>query len=172
MKLVKIGKISGARGLRGEVKMYHDSGDEEALGRLSSVYIATAQGNIAPELTEMRIENLRMHKRTPILCLEGIADRDMAEALTGAEVYADENKFRPDEEGAFLVSDLVGLDVCSGEGPVIGKVKGIISNPAHDILEIETDKGVYMLPFIDVFIKDVDIKSAKIIIAPPEGWAD
>ena len=172
MKLAKIGKISGAQGLRGEVKIYHDSGDEEALERLSFVYIAASSDENESKPTKMRIESRRMHKRTPILCLEGISDRGTAEALVGAEVFADEAEFRPDEEGVFLVSDLVGLEVHSRIGIRIGKVEGVISNPAHDILEIETGEGIHFLPFLDIFISKVDIKSKIMIIEPPEGWME
>ena len=170
MKRIKIGKISGAQGLKGEVKMYHDSGDDEALGRLSSVFIGRPSETGETEFTEKRIESLRMHRRTPILGLEDVADRDTAEALVGAEIYADEDESRPDEEGAYLVSDLMGLAVQSENFQPVGSIKNVISNPAHDILEIETGQGIYLLPFIDVFVKMVDIKSGIIIIDPPENW--
>ena len=181
MGKIRIGRITGAQGLRGEVKIYHDSGDGEALGRLSAVFIERGGA-----LTAMPIESLRMKKRTPILKLTGVDGRAEAEALAGAAVYADEDESRPDAEGAWLVSDLLGLEVRlaadgqdgpdgpagPGGGAAPWRVKNIISNPAHDILEIETGKGVCLLPFVDAFVLEVDTKSGYIIIIPPKGWMD
>jgi len=115
-----------------------------------------------------------MQKRTPVLKLSGIEVRGEAEALRGAEVLAFLSESRPDEEDAWLVSDLVGLDVfhAEGEGGALGRIKSVIANPANDILEIETDKGVGLLPFVDTFVPRVDTTGRSIYIIPPEGWLD
>ena len=166
---ILIGKVTAAQGLGGEARIFHDSGDEEALRRLSSLFL-----RIGADEAEYRIEWLRMQKRTPIIKLKGIEDRAAAEALVGAEVYALLSESRPDEEDAWLVSDLVGLAVFPDEasGPALGRVKSVISNPAHDILEIETDIGERLLPFIDKFVIRVDTEGGIIIIKPPEGWLE
>ena len=164
---IKIGKITGAQGLRGELKLFHDSGDEEALLRLSHLYLnAACEG--------YRIDELRFRKRTPIIKLAGVDSREAAEALTGTEIFADKEEARPKEEGAYFVMDLIGLKVClhGGSDAVTGEIAGVIDNPAHEILEINTEKGILLLPFIDVFIREVDTAAGFIIITPPEGWLD
>ena len=197
MKKIKIGRITGAQGLRGEVKMYHDSGEEEALSRLTSLFLGSSPGTAPesePELeaAEYIIENMRMQKRTPIFKLKGITDRDSAEALVGSDVFTDEEESRPEGESAWFASDLVGMrvraagllhsarndedkargDEDKARGDEECRVKSIISNPAHDILEIETPYGVKMIPFVDAFIQEVDTKTGCITIIPPEGWLD
>ena len=179
MVKIKIGRVTGAQGLHGEIKLHHDSGDEEALRRLSFLFLHNE--SVAKTLC---IESLRFQKRTPILKLAGINDRNAAEALAGFDVYADESESRPDEEGVWLASDLKGLEVrlvtesgaaVSGEaaaGKKRYRVRGIIDNPAHDILEIETDKGTRLLPFVDVFVREIDTKTGYIAIMPPEGWLE
>ena len=164
---ILIGKITAAQGLRGEVRLFHNSGDEEALGRLSSLFLRSGAGE-----TEYRIEWMRMQKRTPIIKLSGIEDRASAEALLNADVYALLSESRPDGEEAWLVSDLVGLEALPDEtgSPAIGRIKAVISNPAHDILEIETEQGKGLLPFIDTFVLKVDVSGGIIVISPPEGW--
>ncbi|MCL2110715.1 MAG: ribosome maturation factor RimM [Clostridiales bacterium] len=177
MEKIKIGKISGAQGLRGEVKLYHDSGDEEALGRLSFIFLHDAEAESL--FKAMQVDGLRMQRRTPILKLEGIDDRDAAEALIGMEVYADKEESRPREKGAFFVSELIGIEVRLSDegtashgngGDVIGRVVNVIRNPAHDILEIETDNGIRLLPFIDVFVREASVETGQITIVPPNGW--
>ena len=155
--------------MRGEVRLFHDSGDEEALRRLSTLFLRGGAGEKA-----YAIEWLRMQKRTPILKLKGIEDRGAAEALVDAEAYALVSESRPDEDGAWLVSDLIGLEVfvLGDESASIGRLKGLIDNPAHDILEIEAEGRALMLPFIDTFVSEVDTAGGRIVIDPPEGWLE
>ena len=173
MKLIKIGRISGAQGLRGEVKIYHNSGDDKALERLTSLFLIEDG-----ESKQYRINELRMHKRTPIFQLAGVDDRNSAEALVGIDVYADEEESRPIEEDSWLVSDLIGMEVRlysdedNHSNSSVYRVKNIISNPAHDILEIEIENEIRMLPFIDVFVKEINTEKSFISISPPEGWLD
>jgi len=169
MEKIKIGRVTGAQGLRGEMRIFHDSGDDDALKRVSSLFLCS--GGV---FEEFAVEGLRMQKRTPVLKLAGVEDRTTAEAKIGAEVYALLDEAKPDEDGAWLVSDLVGLDVkIAGEGGgKDGKILNVISNPAHDLLEIGTGEGVLLLPFVDVFIREVDMKAGVLTIDPPAGWAD
>jgi len=166
---IRIGRIAGAQGLRGEVRLYHDSGDEEAIRRVNVLFLSKDRIS-----AEYRVEGLRMQKRTPILKLSGVGDRNAAEALIGAEAFVLLDEARPHEEGSWLVSDLAGLDVLLAEkgGVSIGKVRGILDNPAHDLLEIETDRGLRLLPFIDAFVREVDVAGGRVLITPPEGWPD
>ena len=184
MKKIKIGKISGAQGLRGEVRIFHDSGDEDSLKRLNSLFVSTGENASDIKSDAFAIKGLRMQKRTPILKLEGIDDRNAAEALVGSDIYALVDEARPDEEGAWLVSDLIGMAVMPADtafaaqarqrepSPLSWRVRDIIPNPAHDILEIETEKGHRLLPFVDAFVLEVDTDAGVIVIDPPDGWLD
>ncbi|MDR3363832.1 MAG: ribosome maturation factor RimM [Clostridiales Family XIII bacterium] len=166
MNKIKIGRIAGAQGLRGEVKLYHDSSDDEAIGRLTTLFLLHDGTE-----TAFRIAGLRMQRRTPILKLEGIDDRSAAEGFVGDEVCADLDEARPTEADAWLVSELVGLAVFTEDGgEARGSVSSIIANPAHDIIEIETEKGKALLPFIDAFVSSVNPEAGRILITPPKGW--
>jgi len=158
---IKIGTVAGAQGLRGEIKMRHDSGDSEQLSRLPSFFIREK---------EYTVENLRFQKQTPIFKLQGIDDRNAAEALIGAEIFADEELLRPQEQGTYLVSDLAGLEVVDKCGRPLGKISATLDNPAHDLLEITKENGEkFLLPFIDAFISEVDVAAGFVRAELPEG---
>jgi len=169
MEKIKIGTITAAQGLRGETRLFHDSGDEGALKRLTTLFLRKGADE-----TAYPIEWMRMSKRTPIIKLEGIEDRDSAEALIGSEVRVLLSESQPDEEDVWLVTELVGLEVFTGEegSAALGRVSALIDNPAHDILEITTEGGVRLLPLVDVFVPEVDTAKGRIVIAPPAGWFD
>ena len=169
MKKIRIGRISGAQGLRGEVKLFHDSGDENALKRLTSLFLRRGE-----EETPFRIEWYRMQKRTPVFKLEGVDGRDAAEALVGCAAYSLEEESRPIGDGAWFVDDIVGLEarIADGDGgcAAVGKVMGMIDNPAHDILEIGVGGAVRLLPFVDAFVPEVRPDAGYILVTPPKGW--
>ena len=163
MKQIIIGRIVGAAGLRGEVKLYHESGDTASLSRASSLFLCDEGSNA--DLTTYDILSLRIQGRTPIITLSGIHDRNAAEALIGKDVYVNEEEIRPTDDDSYLVGDLVGLSVLdAGSGEEIGHVKGIVDNPAHDLLEITTGDGnVLLIPMADVFIKEINLTKGHIL---------
>ncbi|GHU65363.1 ribosome maturation factor RimM [Clostridia bacterium] len=182
MQQIKIGKITGAAGLRGEVKLYHESGDDESLSRASSLFLCPPTKDLidqkvvqfsadqpvaqSPCPRRYTVVSLRIRGRTPIIGLAGVNDRNAAEALIGSEVFADKDTIRPTEEDAYLVSDLIGLRVIeTGTGNEIGLVQGIVDNPAHDLLEVAREgKGSLLIPMADVFIKEVNLTTGLILV--------
>ena len=163
MKQIKIGRIVGAAGLRGEVKLYHESGDTGSISRATSLFLCDENAGAGPDSYD--IVSLRIQGRTPIIRLAGIVDRNAAEALIGKEVYVDEETIRPTEDDSYLVSDLIGLDVLHADThEEIGRVSGIIDNPAHDILEVlQPGGGIFLIPMADVFIKEINLPKGHIL---------
>jgi 16S rRNA processing protein RimM len=181
-----IGKISGAFGIKGELKLFHFSGDSERLSRLSELRCAFAgEGDIrgsraagsghgnrsersadgdraAGSERDYKVISVRMQRKTPILRLAGIDDRSGAEALVGAEVFAFRDELAPADGESFFVEDILGVAVLD-RGRRIGRVSNFIDNPAHGILEVETDGGEKLLvPLVDVFIKSLSIEKGEV----------
>ncbi|MDR0851791.1 MAG: ribosome maturation factor RimM [Clostridiales Family XIII bacterium] len=193
-----IGKISGASGVRGAVKLFHFSGERERIAGIEELYLRVsekpARGDTAshsarhpvgnahgqePELRCFRIESLRYTGKTPILKLEGVEDRNAAEALVGVDAYVTSEHLAPLDEDSYYVRDLIGMCVADADGHVLGTVKDIIDNPAHDILLVatsgdltaqdDTKQSEFLLPFVDAFILNIDTGKGVIIAAIPEG---
>jgi 16S rRNA processing protein RimM len=162
---IEIGRISGASGIRGEVKLFHYSGECERLVGVEEFYFSESEGGV------YRVENLRMQGRTPIVKLAGVDGRTAAEALIGFKVFVEISALNPLEDGRYYVVDLIGASVEDESGKVFGRVSRIEDNPAHDLLHVTRDEGDFLLPFIDIFVLDVDPIAKRIIIRPPEGLA-
>ena len=92
MEKIKIGKIVGALGLKGEVKVYNYSDRPDIYETTPSVYV----GEIL-----MDIERMRVHKNMVILKLDGISDRDGAERLRGREICITEKDLPLLPEGQY-----------------------------------------------------------------------
>jgi 16S rRNA processing protein RimM len=161
---IKIGKVIGAVGIRGEIKIFHDSGESERLADVETLWLGARRYAVA---------SYRLMKKIPIFKLEGLDDRNEAEALAGAEVFVAESDVPALEEGRFYVRDLIGLTVIDEALGVLGTVTEIIDNPANDILEVAPTGGAapILIPLVDQFVIEADVVHGTIKVRIPEGLA-
>ena len=124
MEKIKIGKIVGALGLKGEVKVYNYSDRPDIYETTPSVYV----GEIL-----MDIERMRVHKNMVILKLDGISDRDGAERLRGREICITEKDLPPLPEGQYYVRDIIGMEVVDEDSGMLGHVTDVLQNTAQDL---------------------------------------
>jgi 16S rRNA processing protein RimM len=98
----------------------------------------------------------------PILVFEGVASRDDAATLAGAEIAVDGARVaRPDDPDTFFVHELVGCAVLLGDRP-LGTVRQVLAAPANDILEVATDADVLLVPFTADAVTDLDVPGRRI----------
>lgn len=114
------------------------------------------------------VEASRRHKGRFILKVAGVSDRDAAESLRGAIITVRESDVRP-RPGQVFIKDLYGLEVVDKGGRVLGRVVGVLTYPAQDVLEIETPRGVVLLPNVAALVPEIDVGSGRIVVDPPGG---
>lgn len=160
MEKIKVGKIVNAVGLKGEVKVYNYSDSSE-------IYEITPEMYVGSEL--LQIENVRLQKNMVILKLEGINDRNAAEAAKGRDIFITEDDLPELEEGEYYVRDLIGMTV-EEDGNILGKVTDVLQNTAQDVFEVERKNGKQLLiPRVDEFVLDIDLDTRKIKVKLPDG---
>ncbi len=162
-KLICVGAVMGAFGVRGEVRLKSFCADPSAIETYSP--LVTESG----ESYELKL--VRSVKNGFGARLSGIQDKEAADALRGTRLYARRADLPslPDDE--YYHSDLIGLVVLDTGGATLGKVTAVQDFGAGDILEI-AGKGLkepVLLPFTLANVPTVDLASGKIIADPPEG---
>lgn len=164
MDRIKVGKITGAFGIRGELKVYPYTDRPERFEELGKIF---ANGQ------EYKITNVRYQKNLVLLRLEGVADRNAAEKLKGTELTINRENLRELEEDEFFIFDLIGLEAVDENGGHIGRVHDVIQNTAQDLYEIETDDGkMHLIPAVYEFIPEIDPDSGIMVIKPIPGLLD
>ncbi|MFN8109841.1 MAG: ribosome maturation factor RimM [Thermoleophilia bacterium] len=147
---VVVGRILRAHGVHGALRV-RASG--EVLGHLR------AGDPVAVRLDDHRRE---MRVATPLhgelLHLEGVDDRDAAEALRGGLLEVDEERLPPAAADEFYVRDLIGCRVWLGPREA-GVVEQVLTRPANDVLEVRGDGGgeTVLLPFTLDAVVAVDL---------------
>jgi 16S rRNA processing protein RimM len=158
-----LGVIIGARGITGEVRIKTYTGTPEDI---------TAYGSLRDETggRTFEIADVRVIKGQASVRIEGINDRDAAEALKGIELYVSRADLPDTGDGEYYHSDLIGLAVLGQEGEAVGTVKALYDFGAGDVLEIERPEASdVMLSFNEEMVTDVDIKAGRLVVdIPPE----
>ena len=148
--------------MRGEVKIKSFTDNPRAIGRYGPV--EDESGARRFKLT-VRGET----KGLVIARLDGIADRDQAEALKGLRLYVPRDKLPKPRRGEWYVADLVGLAAVDTGGAPLGKVRSVQNFGAGDVIELEgTDGTTEFLPFTKAVVPEVDIEGGRVVIDPPD----
>ncbi len=162
---VCVAKIGAAHGLRGEVRLQVFTQDPDAVidyGELES----------EDGTRKFRVSSLRPAKGHFVAKFEGVNDRNASEALTNIQLFVSREKLPKIEEAeTFYYSDLIGLGVEDASGKSFGVVVAVRNYGAGDMLEVSAKPNAAgtLVPFIDQFVPEVDLKNRRVVIDPPNG---
>jgi 16S rRNA processing protein RimM len=158
--MLLLGRVHGAFGIRGELKLESFTDPEPAIFRYQPWLLRDAQGR-ERELTGVRG---REGGKGLVATFPGVDDRDSAEALRGAELYAPRSALPPPKPGEYYWVDLEGLRVVNVEGADFGTVSHLFSTGANDVLVARGDRE-RMIPFLEPdYIRSVDFDAGVVTV--------
>ncbi len=160
-----VGKISGAVGLRGEVKLIRWTDSPERFGLLKKVLV----GRDESSHKEFDVENVRSAGAGIVMKFAGIEDRSSAEHLGGLLVMIPADDTVHPAKGSFFIDDVLGMKVLTEEGKEVGVVREILRLPSNDLWQVETKSGIVSIPAVKEFIRKVDVLSKTVVIHEIEG---
>ncbi|HNX23464.1 MAG TPA: ribosome maturation factor RimM [Spirochaetota bacterium] len=169
---LRIAKIKSAHSLDGKLKIHVISDIAERFEKGNTVYL-----KLKEEYKKYVISTFNpMKKRTALLKLEGINDRNSAELLDGVEIFIDKEaaeSIRPElDEDSFFYQDIIGCKV-KYKGRDFGVVLDIFEGGSGDLLVIEDNNNkTVLIPFVDQMVDTNGISEKTIEINPVEGLLD
>lgn len=166
MKKVKVGKIVGTHALKGELKIRSNSDFANERFKKGNTLFLNYQG----EELELEIASVRFHKNNYLVAFKEHLNINLVEKYVGLYVYGlkDQDLLEEDE---FFYDDLIGLLAICKEKE-IGHVTSIYNNGRHDILNIDYNGKNVAIPYVDAFIKDVDLENGTIEVSLIKGLID
>ena len=161
--LIQVGRVAGAFGVRGEVRITSFTADPVALVD----YKDLKREDGSPGLT---LTSGRAVKGGVIVRAREVETREQAEALRGLKLYIPRDRLPEPEEDEFYVTDLIGLKVETAEGEALGSVKAVQDFGAGDLLEIAPIEGgaTWYLPFTREAVPEVRIADGVVVAVKPE----
>ncbi|CAA7621798.1 Ribosome maturation factor RimM [Candidatus Terasakiella magnetica] len=159
---VCVGVVVGAHGIRGAVRIKSFTEVVTDIGYYSPV---EDEGGTA----KVRLKVTGEVKGLVIATLEGVTDRNAAEAQKGRRLYVPPERLsRSVAEDEFLYGDLVGLTAEASDGHRLGTVKAVHDFGAGDVLDIAlTGGGAMMVPFTKAAVPEVDVAGKRLVVIPP-----
>lgn len=160
--LIQVGRVAGAFGVRGELRITSFTADPAALVD----YKVLLREDGSPGLT---VTSGRAAKGSVVVWTDQVQTRDQAEALRGLKLYIPRADLPAPEADEFYVTDLIGLSVETAGGEPLGRVKAVQDFGAGDLLEIQPPQGAtWYLPFTLAAVPEVRIAAGKVIVVMPD----
>ena len=159
-KMILLGRVHGAFGVRGEIKLESFTEPARAILRYQPWTLRDARGQ---ERTLAGATGRETAKGLVAVFPE-VADRDAAEALRGSEVWVPRSALPPPRPGEYYWVDLEGLRVVNVEGADFGTVSHLFSTGANDVLVAVGDRE-RMIPFVEPdYVRSVDFDAGVVTV--------
>jgi 16S rRNA processing protein RimM len=160
-KLIPIGRISAAHGVRGWLRMHVFGDGGDALRPGVALHVTGPKGGT--QVYEIRQVTSGRKSGEARLALEGVSDRDAADALRGSVVAVAAAELGAAGDGEVWVHDLIGCRVASEAGEDIGEIRGLWEAGASDVLVVAArDGGEHLVPA--AFLRDIDLAARRVVV--------
>lgn len=156
--LVGVGHILGAQGINGWVRVFSNTSPRENIVKYSPWVIEQGENRITVEVEG------RLQGKNVIARLDGIEDRNQAEALTGCQILIDPALLPRLQAGEYYWSDLIGLKVESLQGDPLGVVASMLETGADDVMVVNGDRE-RLIPFvIDDIVREINLDEQRMVV--------
>lgn len=166
MEYLEVGRIVRTVGLKGEVKVYPSTHFRDSRFKKGNhLFVLDDHNNVLQELT---IKSHRSNGDCDNVTFNEISSIEEAEKL--GKVFLNVIKDRSFlKNGQYFYSDLIGMKAFFDNNKEIGVVKSIEEFSSYVTLRIKTSGKDVLVPFVDAFIKSINLDENKIIVKYIEG---
>jgi 16S rRNA processing protein RimM len=166
-----VGRIGKPHGIRGEVTVEVRTDEPDARFVVGAVLETRGAKGATPRWKSLTVRSARWHQGVLLLGLEEFSSRNDAEDARGTLLVVDvAGEEVSDDAEAFYEHQLVGLEVRNLEGAVIGKVTGLQTGTAQDLIQIKANDGrPTLVPFVSALVPQVSISQGFVVVADRPG---
>lgn len=166
-RLIVVGVLMGAHGVRGDVRVKSFTADPDAIFDYGPLVSAAGDVLLEPK-------SARPAKDHYIVVPAHPRQKEAWDALKGEKLHVSRDAFDDPDEDEFYVEDLVGLTALAPDGAVLGTVKAVQDFGAGDLLEIQPNRGgkSVFVPFSLDAAPTLDLEAGRVTIADFDTWAD
>ncbi|MGY3724430.1 16S rRNA processing protein RimM [Granulicatella balaenopterae] len=167
-----VGKIVNTQGLKGEVRVISRTDFAEERYQKGSKLRLFRDGH---ETLDLIVKSHRKHKNFDLLTFEGYPRIEDVEVFRDGLLKVAESDLSELEDDEFYYHEIVGLDIYTDEGELLGKVKEILSPGANDVWVVKAvakGKKDILIPYIEPVVKEINLAEGKVVITVIEGLID
>jgi 16S rRNA processing protein RimM len=167
-RLVLMGVILGAHGIKGEVKVKSFAAKPAAIAEYGPLTDTRHKRSFA--LSVVGVADAA--KGVLIGRIAGIADRNAADAIKGVELFVERARLpAPEDPEEYYLADLIGLAAFDGTGARLGEIVSVDNYGAGDLLLVVPEDGEgFSVPFAKAFVPVVDVKGGRVVLDLPADF--
>lgn len=162
MEKIKIGVIVNTHGLKGELKIKSFSDFNEIRYQKGNHLFIEYHG----DMTEVEVATFREHKGMVLVSFKELLDINLVEKYRECNIFINKEDIHDLEADEVYFFDLMGCEVFFEDGERLGIVEDVLETGANAVLRV--NKKI-LVPYVDAFIKDADIKAKKIVVNKVDG---
>jgi len=162
---IEAGAVVRPHGIRGEVIL-------DVKADLTSCFEAGVEVRALTEEgqeTSLMIEEARGHQGRLIVRFKGTDTRSAADSLRGITIWLVREQVGALGEDRWFVQDLLGIDVRTDTGELLGRLEEVLNMPANDVYVVRGEGGEILLPATEEVILDVNVESGTMTVHLLEG---
>ena len=164
-RLVLMGAILGAHGIKGEVKVKSFAAKPADIAEYGPL-------TDTKHKRSFELSIVGAAKGVLIGRIAGITDRNAAEALKGVELFVDRDRLpAPKDPEEYYLADLIGLAAFDGKDAKLGEIVSVDNYGAGDLLLVVPESGEgFVVPFAKAFVPVVDVKGSRVVLDLPADF--
>jgi 16S rRNA processing protein RimM len=186
---IEVGKVVDAWGIKGGIKVAPFSSDPQALFGAKRWFVlpplllavarpraAAAPSRVGAPMaglagpSALKVKTAKEQGDVIVATVDGIEDRNAAEALKGVRIFVSRSAFPAPDEDEYYWIDLIGLDVLTPQGQALGRVMGLLETGPHCVLRCQPadvdgqPSPERLIPFVGAYIQRVSL-AERVIVA-------
>jgi 16S rRNA processing protein RimM len=160
LEFIVIGQILAPWGVKGKLKVEVVTDFPERFTPYLRIYV-----NRQP----MTIDSTEWHKGKAIIKLNTVDSVEQAQKLRGQSIEIAHSQLHPLPEGQYYHFQLIGLEVWTTQGELLGNITEILTAESNDNYVVSGAKGEILIPAIEDVVKSIDLDKRHMVIEPIEG---
>lgn len=161
-EFLAIGEICKPHGIKGELKVFSLTDNNERFKEIDNVIINNE---------EYKIEGCKFQADRVILKFDKVNSIEEAEKLRKKQIFIKREQGIELSEDSYYIADILDCKVYDNDSIYIGKVEDVIETGSNDVYITRNDnKEELLIPAIQRVVKKVDIENNEIIILPVKEW--
>ena len=167
-ELFRVGVISNAHGIRGEVKVYPTTDNVRRFDDLKEVILDTGKEQLI-----LHVTSVKYFKNMVILKFKEFDNINDIIPYKGMDLLVTRENAIPLEEGEYYIADIIGSKVITDEDKILGTLTDVLQTGANDVYVVKTKDGKeVLLPSIEECILDRDIENKIVKVHIMKGLLD
>jgi len=169
---ITLGKVGAVYGIKGWLRIHSFTDEPDAI--LDYFPWSLKLGN---NTRTVDVTDWRKHNKGLIVKVDGIDDRDDAQALVGSEILISENSLPELSQGDYYWRDLIGMAVVTTKGYDLGVVSDMLETGANDVLVVKANlndgfsKKERLIPYLlEQVVESVSIENKQICVDWDPGF--